>query len=101
LVGVSNDGLALLRLATRRKRPAISAFDPGRMPAEMAEDDARMARGFLLRYERLTELSKTLSLEALCERIVSEHDYDLALLARHDGDRRMGKLRQVITAARG
>ena len=100
LVGVSNDGLALLRLATRRKGPAIGAFDPGRMPAEMAEDDARMARAFLLRYERLTELSKTLSLEALCERIVSEHDYDLALLARHDGDRRMANVRKLIRLAR-
>jgi ATP-dependent helicase/nuclease subunit A len=100
LVGMSNDGLALLRLATRRRGPAIGAFDPGRMPPDMGEDDTRMAKAFLLRYERLTDLVRALGLERLCERIVTEHDFDLALLARRDGDRRMANVRKLIRLAR-
>jgi ATP-dependent helicase/nuclease subunit A len=100
LVGISNDALALLRLATRRRGPAIGAFDPGRMPPDMDEADARLARAFLLRYERLVELSRSLSLERLCERIVTAHDFDLALLARPDGDRRMANVRKLIRLAR-
>ena len=44
LVGVSNDGLALIRLATRR-RAAIGVFEGGELPEAMsAEDHAVGAR---------------------------------------------------------
>jgi ATP-dependent helicase/nuclease subunit A len=41
-----------------------------------------------------------LSLERLCERIVSEHDYDLAILAKWDGRRRYANLRKLARLAR-
>src|SRR5262249_59686225 len=40
LVGISNDGLALIRLATRRAA-AIGAFEPGRSPQARTERDSR------------------------------------------------------------
>ena len=44
--------------------------------------------------------SARLSLERLCERIVAEHDYDLAVLARWDGRRRYANLRKLARLAR-
>jgi ATP-dependent exoDNAse (exonuclease V) beta subunit len=40
------------------------------------------------------------SLERLCERIVSEHDYDLAVLAQWDGRRRYANMRKLARLAR-
>jgi ATP-dependent exoDNAse (exonuclease V) beta subunit len=99
LVGVSNDGLALIRLATRRAA-AIGAFEPARWPQALSEHDNRLGQAFKLRYDRLVERLPGLSLELLCEAIVSEHDFDLALLARQDGDRRLANVRKLIRLAR-
>ena len=52
LVGVSNDGLALIRLATRR-RAAIGVFEGGELPEAMSAEDQRLARAFWMRYSRL------------------------------------------------
>ena len=52
LVGVSNDGLALIRLATRR-RAAIGVFEGGELPEAMSAEDQRLARAFWMRYTRL------------------------------------------------
>ena len=41
-----------------------------------------------------------MSLERLCERIVSEHDYDLAVLAQWDGRRRYANMRKLARLAR-
>ena len=57
-------------------------------------------RAFLQRYERLVRASARIGLEALCDRIVSEHDYDLAVLARWDGTRRFANLRKLGRLAR-
>src|SRR5204863_1861880 len=54
----------------------------------------------LQRYERLAAASVRLSLERLCEQIVSEHDYDLAVLAQWDGRRRYANLRKLMRLAR-
>ena len=99
LVGLSPDGLALLRLATRRAA-AIGAFEPGRWPQDYSESDNRLAQAFRLRFERLVDQHSSLSLEQLCERVVAEHDFDLALLARPDGDRRLANVRKLIRLAR-
>ena len=40
------------------------------------------------------------SLERLCERIIAEHDYDLAVLAQWDGRRRYANLRKLARLAR-
>src|SRR5205809_929772 len=66
----------------------------------MPERDARLLRAFRQRYDRLAALSARLSLERLCERIVTEHDYDLAVLAQWDGRRRYANLRKLARLAR-
>jgi ATP-dependent exoDNAse (exonuclease V) beta subunit len=97
-VGLSNDALVLLRRAAP-KRPLFQPFERG-LPEELSEDDRRLCRAFLQRYERLARLAPTLSLERLCEGIVSEHDYDLAVLAQWDGRRRYANLRKLARLAR-
>src|ERR1043166_11055 len=62
--------------------------------------DAQLLRAFRQRYDRLAALSSSLSLERLCERIVAEHDYDLAVLAQWDGRRRYANLRKLARLAR-
>jgi ATP-dependent helicase/nuclease subunit A len=57
-------------------------------------------RAFNQRYERLAAASAHLSLERLCEEVVSAHDYDLAVLARWDGKRRYANLRKLMRLAR-
>jgi ATP-dependent helicase/nuclease subunit A len=98
LVGLSNDALVLLRRAAP-KRPLFLPFERG-LPEELAEDDRRLCRAFLQRYERLAAAAPRLSLERLCERIVSEHDYDLAVLAQWDGRRRYANMRKLARLAR-
>ena len=97
-VGVSNDALVLLRRNAPR-RPLFTALERG-LPEQLAESDSRLLRAFLQRYERLVRASTRIGLEALCERVVTEHDYDLAVLARWDGTRRFANLRKLGLLAR-
>jgi ATP-dependent exoDNAse (exonuclease V) beta subunit len=57
-------------------------------------------RAFRQRYDRLTVLSARVGLERLCEAVVAEHDYDLAVLGRWDGRRRYANLRKLGRLAR-
>jgi ATP-dependent helicase/nuclease subunit A len=98
LVGVSNDALVLLRRAAP-KRPLFVAFERG-LPEALPERDAHLLRAFRQRYDRLTAAAPRLSLERLSERIVAEHDYDLAVLAQWDGRRRYANLRKLARLAR-
>ena len=84
LVGVSNDTLALLRYASRG--PLFTGLER-QPPPGLSERDRRLVEAFRQRYDRLCTLSASAGLERLCERIVAEHDYDLAVLARWDGRR--------------
>ena len=98
-VGVSNDALVLIR------RPAGA-------PAALHGDRAVAARpcsadgmsGSCVPSSSATSGSSTrlprLSLERLCELVVGEHDYDLAVLARWDGRRRYANLRKLMRLAR-
>ena len=97
-VGVSNDTLVLLRRNAQR-RPLFTALERA-LPEQLDQGDARLLRAFLQRYERLVRASTRIGLEALCERVVSEHDYDLAVLARWDGTRRFANLRKLGRLAR-
>ena len=97
-VGVSNDALVLLRRAAS-KRPLFSGLERS-VPPGLDERDARLLQAFKQRYERLVAASPGLSLERLCERIVSEHDYDLAVLAQWDGRRRYANMRKLGGLAR-
>jgi ATP-dependent exoDNAse (exonuclease V) beta subunit len=97
-VGVSNDALVLLRRAAP-KRPLFVGLEKG-IPEGVSERDARLFQAFKQRFDRLAALSPSLSLERLCERIVSEHDYDLAVLVQWDGRRRYANLRKLARMAR-
>jgi ATP-dependent exoDNAse (exonuclease V) beta subunit len=97
-VGISNDVLVLLRRSAVR-RPLFTALER-ELPAELGDDDVRLLRAFQQRYERLVAASGRESLERLCEQILVEHDYDLAVLARRDGHRRYANLRKLARLAR-
>jgi ATP-dependent helicase/nuclease subunit A len=97
-VGVSNDALVLLRRNAIR-RPLFTGLERT-LPEGLATSDERLLRAFLQRYERLVRASARIGLEALCERVVGEHDYDLAVLARWDGARRFANLRKLGRLAR-
>jgi len=98
LVGVSNDALYLTRRAAGR-RPIFTGLERS-LPAGLEERDERLLRAFRQRFDRLVEASARLSLELLCERIVADHDYDLAVLAQWDGQRRYANLRKLARLAR-
>ncbi len=97
-VGVSNDALALLRRVASR-RPLFTGLEHS-LPPGLAERDERLMRAFRQRYDRLVETMPRLSLERLCEHVIAEHDYDLAVLARWDGRRRYANLRKLARLAR-
>jgi ATP-dependent helicase/nuclease subunit A len=97
-VGVSNDALVLIRRAAGR-RPLFVGIERG-IPPELPERDARLVRAFRQRYDRLVAASARLSLERLCEQVVADHDYDLAVLAQWDGRRRYANLRKLARLAR-
>jgi ATP-dependent helicase/nuclease subunit A len=97
-VGVSNDALALLRHAAGR-RPLYTGLERT-LPEGLGERDERLLLAFKQRYARLTEASERLSLERLCEQMLVEHDYDLAVLAQWDGRRRYANIRKLARMAR-
>ncbi len=97
-VGVSNDALVLIRRHAGR-RPLFTGIERS-LPDPLAAEDERLIRAFKQRYERLVAASASISLERLCELAVSEHDYDLAVLARWDGQRRYANLRKLMRLAR-
>jgi len=97
-VGVSNDALVLVRRGAPR-RPLFTALERG-LPEGLSTVDGRLLRAFLQRYERLVRVSARVGLERLCEQVLAEHDYDLAVLARWDGSRRFANLRKLGRLAR-
>jgi ATP-dependent helicase/nuclease subunit A len=97
-VGISNDGLALVRRGASR-RPLFTGIERA-LPPGLGERDERLLRAFRQRLDRLVAVMPRLSLERLCERIVSEHDYDLAVLAQWDGRRRYANMRKLARLAR-
>ncbi len=97
-VGVSNDALAIVREASR-KRPVFTAIERS-FPTALPDRDARLLRAFRQRFNKLVAVSARLSLELLCEQILVEHDYDLAVLTRDDGKRRYANLRKLGRLAR-
>jgi ATP-dependent exoDNAse (exonuclease V) beta subunit len=97
-VGVSNDALALLRRAAGR-RPLFAGLER-LLPEGLGDRDERLMLAFKQRYARLTEAAERLSLERLCEQLLVEHDYDLAVLAQWDGRRRYANIRKLARLAR-
>src|SRR5207253_1382253 len=97
-VGVSNDALVLIRRNASR-RPLFSGIERA-LPVGLSEEDARLLLAFKQRYERLAAASVRLSLERLCEQVVGDHDYDLAVLTQWDGRRRYANVRKLMRLAR-
>jgi ATP-dependent helicase/nuclease subunit A len=97
-VGVSNDALVLIR-AEAQRQPIFRGLERS-LPDDLPEGDRRLVMAFRQRYERLLDLSSHMPLELLCERILAEHDYDLAVLVRPDGRRRYANLRKLARLAR-
>jgi ATP-dependent exoDNAse (exonuclease V) beta subunit len=98
MVGVSNDGLVLIRRHAGR-RPLFTGIERS-LPEPLSPGDEQLVRAFKQRYDRLVATSARVSLERLCELVVSGHDYDLAVLARWDGPRRYANLRKLMRLAR-
>ncbi len=97
-VGVSNDALVLIR-AEAQRQPVFRGLERP-LPGDVAEADQRLLLAFRQRYERLLDVAAHAPLELLCERILAEHDYDLAILALPDGRRRYANLRKLARLAR-
>ncbi|MBV8598807.1 MAG: UvrD-helicase domain-containing protein, partial [Actinobacteria bacterium] len=76
-VGVSNDALVLIRRHAGR-RPLFTGIERS-LPDAVDAEDERLLKAFKQRYERLVAFSARASLEQLCEQVVCEHDYDLAV----------------------
>jgi ATP-dependent helicase/nuclease subunit A len=96
-VGVSNDALVLLRRAAPR-RPLYAGIEKG--VEGLTPRDARLFQAFRQRFDRLAAQASSSTLERLCEQIVCEHDYDLAVLTQWDGRRRYANLRKLARLAR-
>ena len=97
-VGVSNDALVLIR-AEAQRQPVFRGLERP-LPADLSEGDQRLLLAFRQRYERLLDVAAHAPLELLCERVLAEHDYDLAILALPDGRRRYANLRKLARLAR-
>ena len=97
LVGVSNDGLSALRNAAQRA--LYWPIELGQLEG-LPERDRALVERFKELYDGLVRASGELGLAALLERIVAEHDYDLACLTAPDGERRFGNVRKLVRAAR-
>ena len=82
------------------RRPLYTGLERS-LPEGLAERDERLLLAFKQRYGRLADASTRLSLERLCEQILVEHDYDLAVLAQWDGKRRYADhIRKLARLAR-
>src|SRR5204863_10111141 len=91
-------GLGLVRRSAAR-RPLFTGVEHA-LPPLLDERDTRLLKAFRQRFDRLVDAMTRLSLERLCERIVAEHDYDLAVLAQWDGRRRYANMRKLARLAR-
>ena len=98
-VGVSNDGLVLIRRHTR-PAPAVHRASSARCPRR----SRRRTSGSCARSSSGTSGSSPRprgSRSSGCaSEIVAAHDYDLAVLARWDGKRRYANLRKLMRLAR-
>ena len=97
LVGVSNDGLAALRTAAQAA--LYWPIELGQLDG-LPEADRALVERFKSLYDALVGASGELGLAALLERIVAEHDYELACLTAPDGERRFGNVRKLLRTAR-
>ena len=101
--GVSPDALWLLRQAARSPdggaRHVWPTVDAGEWPATLPAEDAERLGRFREILARLRSEAPLLPLDSLIDRTMSAFDYDLALLARPGGRRRMANVRKLMRLA--
>jgi ATP-dependent helicase/nuclease subunit A len=101
--GASADSLWLLRQAARdrdgRPRHVWPTIAEGVWPEAMPAADARRLRDFRATVDQLRAEAPLHPLDALIDRAISAFDYDLAILALPNGERRMANLRKLMRLA--
>ncbi len=101
--GVSPDALWLLRQAARspegRPLHVWPTIDADEWPAEIPAEDVERLGRFCEILARLRNEAPLLPLDSLIDRTISAFDYDLALLARRGGRRRMANVRKLMRLA--
>jgi len=101
--GASPDALWLLRQAARspegRPLHVWPTVEAGEWPAAIPADDTERLRRFREILARLRSEAPLLPLDSLIDRTISAFDYDLALLARPGGRRRMANVRKLMRLA--
>ena len=96
LVGLSNDGLLALRRAAQAALYYPIQYD---QLEGLAEADRTRVRCFRERYEAIVAASSRCRLTELVQRVIDDHDYDLASLVRRDGRQRDANLRKLVQLA--
>ena len=96
LVGLSNDGLLALRRAAQAALYYPIQYD--QLEGLSAADRARV-RTFRELYESIVAAASSCGLAELVQRVIDDHDYDLASLVRHDGRQRDANLRKLVQLA--
>jgi ATP-dependent helicase/nuclease subunit A len=108
LVGVSLDALALIHRCARAERrdiwwaleDAFAGDAAGDLTAELPPAERERLGAFVRWFARERREAPRLSLETLIDRAVSATGYDLAVLARPDGARRLANVRKLMRLAR-
>ena len=101
--GASPDALWLLRQAARspegRPLHVWPTVEAGEWPAAIPADDTERLGRFREILAGLRSEAPLLPLDSLIDRTISAFDYDLALLARPGGRRRMANVRKLMRLA--
>jgi ATP-dependent helicase/nuclease subunit A len=101
--GASPDALWLLRQAAHspegRPQHVWPTVESGQWPAAISAGDVDRLGRFSAIVARLRNEAPLLPLDSLIDRTISAFDYDLALLARPGGRRRMANLRKLMRLA--
>jgi ATP-dependent helicase/nuclease subunit A len=98
--GAGADALVLLAEAGRACGEGAWAALRGTLPPDVPPDDADRLRAFARFLATERPRAARLPVEVLLERAVAATGYDLAVLARAGGDRRLANLRKLMRLAR-
>ena len=96
LVGISNDGLLALRRAAQTALFYAIQYD---QLDGLDDDDRERVRTFCARFEAIVDASQASGLAEIVQRVIDDHDYDLASLVRRDGRQREANLRKLVRLA--
>ena len=98
--GVSSDGLVLVAEAGRAHGDGAWAALRAGLPEGLPPGDAARLATFTAFFEAERRAAERLPVEVVLERAVASTGYDLAVLARPGGERRLANLRKLMRLAR-